>query len=283
MFIVRTARHEDAEDCGRAFFTAFAALADHHQFARDFPSAEAGIEVAAMLLADPGMHGVVAEADGRFLGCNFIGLGDAVAGVGPIAVYPAAQGGVGRALMQAVMDRAAAEGKSSIRFAQAAYNNRSLCLYTKLGFRARGPLSVLQGPVIGLRIPGYDVSTATEADLRACDDLCRRVHGIDRSREVQAAVGRGAASIVRHLDRVTGYTTGIGFFGHAVAEDDQSLKAMIAGAPSFPGPGFIVPTENHDLLLWCLDNGLRLIMQMTLMSFGLYSSPDGAWLPSVLY
>jgi hypothetical protein len=44
-----------------------------------------------------------------------------------------------------------------------------------------------------------------------------------------------------------------------------------------------VPTQNYDLFAWCLANGLRLVMPMTLMSIGLYCEPDGAWLPSVVY
>jgi hypothetical protein len=32
-----------------------------------------------------------------------------------------------------------------------------------------------------------------------------------------------------------------------------------------------------------LENGLRLMHQMNLMTIGLYNEPDGAYLPSVLY
>jgi len=37
------------------------------------------------------------------------------------------------------------------------------------------------------------------------------------------------------------------------------------------------------LFRWCLDNGLRVVEPMTLMSVGLYNEPVGAFLPSVLY
>jgi hypothetical protein len=46
---------------------------------------------------------------------------------------------------------------------------------------------------------------------------------------------------------------------------------------------FLVPTQNHEIFVWCLENGLRLVVQMTLMSIGLYNDPIGAWLPSILY
>jgi len=78
-------------------------------------------------------------------------------------------------------------------------------------------------------------------------------------------------------------TTEIGFFAHAVAESNQDLKALIGVAQAFAGPGFLLPTRNHDLLNWCLDHRLDLLMQMTLLTIGLYNEPSGAYLPSILY
>ena len=82
---------------------------------------------------------------------------------------------------------------------------------------------------------------------------------------------------------IAGYATETAFFGHAVAETNEDLKALIGSAPAFGGPGFLLPTRNHDVFRWCLEQGLRLVKQTTLMTMGLYSEPAGAWLPSVLY
>jgi hypothetical protein len=141
----------------------------------------------------------------------------------------------------------------------------------------------MQGAALDLRFPGYEVRPATERDIPACNALCRKVHGFDRGSELADSIGAGTASVVEHLGRVTGYATPVGFFAHAVAEGNQGLKALIGAAPEFTGPGFLVPTKNHEVLAWCLDNGLRLVMQTTLMSMGLYNEPSGAWLPSILY
>ena len=73
------------------------------------------------------------------------------------------------------------------------------------------------------------------------------------------------------------------FFGHAVGENNEDLKALIGAAPAFLGPGFMVPTRNGELLRWCLDKGLRINQPMTLMSMGLYNEPAGAFLPSIIY
>ncbi len=91
------------------------------------------------------------------------------------------------------------------------------------------------------------------------------------------------AKAVEHLGRITGYATDIAFFGHAVAETNQDIEALIAAAPEIGGGGFLLPTRNGELFRWCLQNGLRLMHQMTLMTIGLYNEPAGAYLPSVLY
>lgn len=44
-----------------------------------------------------------------------------------------------------------------------------------------------------------------------------------------------------------------------------------------------MPTRNPALFRWCLDQGLRVVQPMTLMSLGRYNEPAGAWLPSVSY
>jgi hypothetical protein len=102
------------------------------------------------------------------------------------------------------------------------------------------------------------------------------VHGSERSREVADAVAQNTATVIEHLGRVTGYATEIGFFAHAVGETNEDRKALIGAAPTFAGPGFLLPTRNHDVFRWCLERGLRLVKQQTLMTIGLYNEPAGA-------
>jgi hypothetical protein len=127
------------------------------------------------------------------------------------------------------------------------------------------------------------VRPATQTDLAACNAVCRRVHGFDRSAELADAIMRNTATVVGHLGRITGYATEIGLFAHAVGESNEDLKALIGASAAFTGPGFLVPTRNHDVFRWCLDRGLRLVNQRTLMTMGLYNEPAGAYLPSILY
>jgi hypothetical protein len=166
---------------------------------------------------------------------------------------------------------------------QSGYHNRALCVYTKLGFRTREPVSVLQGAPLGQRFAGYEVRPATTADVTACNQICNQVHGFDRAGELRDAIEQNTASVVEHLGRIAGYTTGIVFFGHSVAQTNRDLMALIGAAPEFGGPGFLLPTRNHEVFSHCLEAGLKLVFQMTLMTVGLYNEPAGAYLPSVLY
>ncbi|HSU06865.1 MAG TPA: GNAT family N-acetyltransferase, partial [Acetobacteraceae bacterium] len=220
--IMRPAAPDDAPTCGQICYAAFGSLADHHGFPRDFPSVKMASDVLRMLIEHAGFYGVVAERDGKILGSNFMDERSAVLGIGPISVDPAAQDkGIGRSLMLNVLDRATARHAAGVRLVQAAYHNRSLCLYTKLGFQTKEPLSVLQGPPIRLDCPGYTVRAADPADIEACNALCTQIHGFDRGGELRDAVQQGSATVVERLGRITGYATLVGFFGHSVAETDQ--------------------------------------------------------------
>jgi hypothetical protein len=127
------------------------------------------------------------------------------------------------------------------------------------------------------------VRLATEADLKICNELCFRTHGHDRGGELRDSIKDGSASVVEHQGSIVGYASGIGYGGHAVAESNDALKALISAAPTFLGAGFLVPSRNGDLLRWCFSKGLRLMQQMSLMTVGLYNEPKYPYLPSILY
>ncbi len=280
---LRPATTADVEQCSRICHTAFKTLAEAHNFPPDFPGPEEVTGFLSLCISHPGFYGVVAETDGRIVGSNFLDERSTIAGLGPITVDPEAQNStIGKQLMQHALDRVAEHDRPGVRLVQAAYHNRSLCLYSKLGFEAREMLSNMQGPPLDIRLPGYSVRPATEGDLGVCNELCRRIHGHDRSGEVADAIAQGTATVVEHGDRVCGYATLIGFIGHAVGESNEALKALIGASPEFMGPGFLLPTRNGELFRWCLDQGLRVVQQMTYMSLGMYNEPTAPYLPSIL-
>ena len=282
--VVRKATPEDAAVCGRICYEAFTKISTDHAFPPDFPSVEVAIGVLSMMFAHPGFYCVVAESGGQILGSNCIDERSAIAGVGPITIDPAVQNkGVGRALMKAVLARSAERGFKGTRLLQAAFHNRSLSLYTKLGFDTREPISTMQGPPIKSPTPGYNVRPASMSDLEECDRLCRSVHGHDRSGELRDAIEQRTAVVAEREGRVVAYATMIGFFGHTVGETNSDVQALIANADAFLRPGILVPTRNAGLFRWCLENGLRVVQPMTLMTVGFYNEPAGAYLPSILY
>ena len=185
--------------------------------------------------------------------------------------------------MRAVMTRAEERKFAGIRLVQAAYHNRSLSLYAKLGFVVREPLACMQGPALKKTLPGYRIRPAQQSDLVACNDLCKQVHGHERGGELSDGIKQETAVLAESEGRVRAYASSVAFFGHAVAEDNQALQALLAAATGFQGPGILVPTRNAELFLWCLENGLRVVQPLTLMTIGLYNEPNGAYLPSIMF
>ena len=282
--VIRPATAQDAAVCGDICYRAFSAINAAHNFPCDFPHPEAAAGLIEAMFSAPDIYCVVAESNGRILGSNCLDERSIIHGVGPITVEPDTQNhGVGRKLMEAVIERAHQRGAAGIRLVQAAFHSRSLSLYASLGFDIQEPLSVFQGRTYERSIPGCTVRPATAADLPACNALSHRVHGFDRGTDLAQAIQQGTALVTERGGRITAYASHLAFFGHATAESNADLEALIASVDSFAGPGILVPSRNAGLFRWCLANGLRVVEPMTLMSMGLYDEPAGAFLPSVLF
>ena len=282
--VFRRGTPADAAACGRICYEAFATLNARHDFPPDFPSPDVSSGLLEWMLGRPDVYSVIAERDGRVVGSNFLWENGPIAGVGPITVDPSAQNAsVGRRMMELVLERARERKHAGVRLVQAAFHNRSLSLYTKLGFDVREPLSCIQGSPVRASVPGYAVRPATERDVDGCNALCRDVHGNDRADDLMGGIARSTARVVEHDGRLTGYCSDIGFFGHAVGRGNPELMALIGAAEMISGPGLLLPSRNGELLRWCLAGGLRIVQPLTLMSLGLYSEPAGRFLPSILY
>jgi GNAT superfamily N-acetyltransferase len=283
---IRPALDADASLCGGVIYAAFKGINEAHGFPPDFPSVEAATGLAGAFIAHPSIFGVVAEAEGRFLGSNFMREGDPIRGIGPITVDPACQGGgVGRRLMQAVLDRVG--DAAGVRLVQDAFNTRSLSLYASLGFEAKEPLMLMRGTPTSRPEPGFEVRALTLDDVEACDRLCRRIHGFPRSSEIVDARGGFQPLVVRRDDRITGYLTAPSFWvvNHGVAETEADLRALVGGAAAAAAEplSMLVPIRQAAFFRWCLAEGMRVVKPMTLMAIGAYQDPAGAYFPSVTY
>lgn len=282
---IRTATPEDAQRCGEICFAAFGNIAAQHNFPTDIPSVEGAVGMLHTMISHPDIYGVVAEVDGHIVGSNFLDERAVISGIGPITVIPDVQKQVGRALMNAALTRVEQQAFAGVRLVQAAYNNRSLSLYSKLGFDLREPMAVMNGSLRehGQLPAGYHVRPVSDSDLDTCNQLCQQVHGFQRARELQDAVASGAARLVEDQGQIHAYCSGIGFGAHAVARDNSALQALLLNADAIQGPGILVPTSNPELFRWCLAQGLHVVHVMNLMSRGLYNEPRGVYLPSVTF
>jgi GNAT superfamily N-acetyltransferase len=275
---------DDAGECGRICYEAFNSIADEHHFPPDFPTPEVAVGMLSTLFGHPGFYSVVAEVKGAIVGSNFLDERSPIAGVGPITVDPAVQDrGVGGVLMHDVLRRTGERGAPGIRLLQDSYHNRSLSLYARLGFQVRDLVACMEGTPPQGEVPGRTTRHASLEDVEACNSVCIQVHGHHREGELTDAIAQGSALVVEHDGRISGYATGLAFFAHAVGENNEDLEALTMAADAFGGPGILVPTTNGALFHWCLEQELRVAKVMTLMSMGLYSQPQGAYFPSVLY
>jgi predicted N-acetyltransferase YhbS len=282
---LREAQPADASDCAKIVFEAFGALHDHHRFQRDFPALEMAAGLLNVFIPHPMIWGVVAELDGEIVGSNFLDERSPIRGVGPITVAPEGQNrGVGRRLMQAVLERG--EDAPGIRLLQDAFHMRSLALYESLGFDVKEPVAVVTGKPRREPVSDVEVRPLQEDDLPACEELCTRVHGYERTNELRDARQAFAPFVALRGGRVVAYATAVSFWpmNHGVAETDDDMQALLLGAAAAVEEplAFLVPLRS-ELFRWCLEEGLRLVKPMNLMALGDYREPQGAWLPSVLY
>lgn len=274
--------HVDA--IGRICFEAFRGIQEPHGFEADFPSVEVARSVLAMMVERDDFYGVVALRDGRPVGSNFLSLMDAVSGVGPITIDTSCQGeGIGRMLMQNVIDYARDNNIQQIRLLQDSFNVRSLSLYASLGFKVRDAVAFMQAtPAIG---PDPSVRRVTKSDLPSIEELSRRIYKNGRSNEVAAAAPYGFDAFAREQQgRITGYFLP-GIFGHGIAEtEDDALTLISESARRLPPPSarFFCPLSEASLFQMAVDSGCRTMKVMNYMTMGPYEPPDRVWMPSVL-
>lgn len=282
---LREAEPADAEALAQIVFDAFGDIHDHHRLQRDFPSLEAAVGMMSSWVPHPQVWGVVAEAEGKIIGSNFLDERDSIRGVGPITIDPATQNsGIGRKLMEAVIERG--KNADGIRLVQDGFHMRSLSLYTSLGFRVTAPCIVMSGKPRSGPVEGTEVRLLAESDLDDCAALCKKVHGFDRNGSLRDAMHVFQPYVAERDGRIVAYTATPTFWpmSHGVAETEEDMKALLLGVAAEVGDAvaLLVPLLS-GLYPWALEEGLRAIKPMNVMSMGSYQEPHGSWYPSVLY
>lgn len=272
-----------ASELARICFDAFGTLQDRHGVERDFDQMELAEMVMGMLLNRPDFYGVAAEESGRIVGSNFLQLSDPVAAVGPITISPDAQSkGVGRMLMEAVVQEAQRRGVQRVRLQQEAINTTSLSLYTKLGFVWRDACALMKPAAAEREDPA--VRMATEKDLDAIERISTAVYHSSRRNEVAAMLAAHFPVVV--LERggqVVGYHMP-GFFGHGFAENATDMMTLINQSMRVAPPPMrkiLLPLSQHELHVGLLERGAKTVKLFNYMTLGEWKRPAGAWVPSI--
>lgn len=178
-------------------------------------------------------HGVVVECAGEVVGTALwwpFGAGHATLGM--IIVDPARQGGgIGKRLMQALLDRT--EGRSLLLNATEA----GAPLYAKYGFVPCGEVRQYQGAVPAMAEPalppGASLRPGSLGDLQPLAALDTAATGLDRVPLLRELLGGARCIVLERAGRTAGFSVlrdfGRGFvIGPVVAEDETDAWALTA-------------------------------------------------------
>src|SRR4029079_7174747 len=229
----RPATDNDTDACGRICYEGFRSVAERHGFPPTFPSVEVATQRVGAFIRHPSVFGLVAEpGDGKIVGCNFLSERDPIRAIGPIVIDPATQGqGIGRRLMQAVLNRA--HGARGVRLLQDSFNVQSLSLYASLGFDAQETLVVLSGTPADEPPSGWQIRSLTASDIAGCESLHKNVHGCTRTNELRDALATGTPVVALRDGRVRAYMAApaIWLANHGVAETEEDMPALRLWSP----------------------------------------------------
>jgi hypothetical protein len=198
--------------------------------------------------------------------------------------------GLGKLVMEALLEKAEASGYQSVRLLQSAYNRVSFSLYARLGFDVKDGIATLRGrPVEGER-PSGEVRESASSDLDALDELSLEVLGFRRRGDIDLSGRFAPPLVVERQGRIVGFTcqfvtpSGV-LLGPAVARDEQALRDLILGAARSAPVGLMVPlpVSSSSVLRWALGGGFAISELGTLMVRGTYERPAGAYVPSIWY
>jgi GNAT superfamily N-acetyltransferase len=283
---------EYVRELTRIFFEAFKDIQERHRFPVDLPNMELARGIMEMIVGKRDIYGVAAVLDGKIVGSNFAHIEDAVSYIGPITVDTSQQGrGVGRALMQHIIEWSLKNHGPMVRLVQEGFNMQSLSLYTSLGFTVVEPLVMMEVQ------PGErddpTIRPLVLEDLGVCDSLCQRILKVSRKNELAFMIEHGVRSgFVPYGRFLSGTLVAYvipGCYGYGVGESSENFLATVVHAARHVPPHahqLLIPIRNGELFRQALQLGMHCLKPGTLMVLGPYeqpASPGAAWTPSLGY
>ena len=210
------------------------------------------------------------------------------------------QCGIGRALVNHIVDFTESHGYVALRLVSSAMNMNSFSLYNRSGFIPRGSYHdmVLPVPIAGLQVryPLRDkVRSASPTDVDAMAALEMEVSGISRVIDYRYAIEnpRGVlqALVLENSDgAIDGFMISIkhpslNMLGPCVARSEKATLALLLQATErFRGevPLFVVPMDKRELVETLYEWGARNVETHLFQVRGKFQAFNGVSLPSFL-
>jgi GNAT superfamily N-acetyltransferase len=283
---LRPAHERDVERAGDVSFAAFYHVAVAHGLAPAVTLPEESRRYLRHLLQLDPLGGVIAEDDAEVVGVAWTHRRGPVATIGPLAVVPHAQGrGIGRRLLERAIEVA---GPGQIRLVQESYNDVSLGLYLRTGFRVLAPLIDLRLPAGG-PVGTHEAGAGIIVRPAGSDDRVRlvardaRAFGAERPQSVDLYLRHGRALVAERSGGLAGYAFAIGsrgtaYLGSASADDaGVVLQLLTTLAGEFAGSGHTVrvtvPGTDRPLVEGLVRAGFRVFRACQYMVRGGGTAP----------
>jgi ribosomal protein S18 acetylase RimI-like enzyme len=238
---------------------------------------------------------------GKLMGACFYHPREHHVSLGVMSVNPDYfQRGVGRALVNHIVDFTESHQYPALRLVSSAMNMDSFSLYNRSGLIPRGSYHdmVLPVPITGLRVryPLRDqVRAARPADVDAMAMLEMEVSGISRVNDYRYAIEnpRGVLQtlVFERSDGVIGgfmisiKHPALTMLGPCVARDESATLALLLQATErFRGeaPLFVVPMDKRELVDTLYEWGARNVEAHLFQVRGKFQAFNGVSLPSFL-
>jgi ribosomal protein S18 acetylase RimI-like enzyme len=236
---------------------------------------------------------------GKLMGACFYHPREHHVSLGVMSVNPDYfQRGVGRALVDYIVDFTDAHQYAALRLVSSAMNMDSFSLYNRSGLIPRGSYHDMVLPVAGLRVRyplREKVRTAMLTDVDAMVALEMEVSGISRINDYRYAIDnpRGVlqALVFENSDGVVdGFMISIkhpalNMLGPCVARSEQATLALLLQATErFRGgtPLFVAPMDKRELVETLYQWGARNVETHLFQVRGKFQAFNGVSLPSFL-
>ena len=304
-YALRPLRPEDRSEFARSLYTSFNTWYARHGYVGDyFSGGPHVVEIFFDIYNDisPG-HSVAAfqPGDGKVMGSCFYHPRETHVSLGIMSVHPDYFGqGVGKALLEHIIDYTESNGHDSLRLVGSAMNMDSFSLYNRAGFVPRCTYHdmTVRVPETGMDGEGPNarrVRPATPDDTPAMTELELQISGISRQPDFDYCIENRLGCFHAYIledgqSGIDGFAIAIkhpciNMIGPLLARSEEDAAALLFRAfDEFKGaaPVMVVPMEKRVLVEQLYRWGARNVETHLCQVRGAFQPFQGVSLPSFL-